>query len=130
MVRIQAAVSNPANTAYLMLMDHSPIGAALMHWDADESELLYIVVDKAYRGQGYGKAAMAGLVELAHQQAVKSMVVGTANTSIENILFYQKCGFRMDSVRKDYFSYFSSPVYEHGIQIQDMVVFRRAINLF
>ena len=30
----------------------------------------------------------------------------------------------MDQVRKDYFRYYREPVYENGIQIRDMLVFR------
>jgi hypothetical protein len=41
-----------------------------------------------------------------------------------NIAFYQKIGFRMDHVRKDYFRYYREPHYENGIQIRDMLVFR------
>ena len=39
-------------------------------------------------------------------------------------ILYQKVGFRMDQVRKDYFRYYSEPIYENGIQIRDMLVFR------
>ncbi len=102
----------------------SPIGAALMRWHPQESELIYIAMMEEHRGQGHGKAVMNQLLTLARQRRVKSLVVGTANSSSDNILFYQKCGFRIDSVRKNYFNYFESPVYEHGIEIRDMLVFR------
>jgi hypothetical protein len=52
------------------------------------------------------------------------MVVGTGNSSIGNIIFYQKCGFRMDHVRKDYFWYYREPVFENGLRVRDMLVFR------
>jgi hypothetical protein len=37
---------------------------------------------------------------------------------------YQKCGFRLDHVRHDYFWYYRTPHFENGIQIRDMLVFR------
>jgi hypothetical protein len=60
----------------------------------------------------------------ARLRGVQAIYVGTANAGLDNIAFYQKCGFRMDSVRKDYFDYFAAPVYENGIQIRDMLVLK------
>lgn len=126
--RIRDALQNPQNTGYLIVVDEQPIGAAVMHWHPDESELIYIAVDESQRGKGYGKVIVAQLLEEARQRQVKSVIVGTANSSIENIAFYQKCGFRMDSIRKDFFDYFPEPVYDNGILIQDMIVFRYIVE--
>jgi len=52
------------------------------------------------------------------------VLVGTANSSLENIAFYQKCGFRMDHVRRDYFVYVQPPVIQNGIVMRDMLVLR------
>lgn len=52
------------------------------------------------------------------------MVVGTSSTSAGNILFYQKCGFRVDSVRHEYFWYYDERQYENGLPVRDMIVFR------
>src|SRR5690554_3980735 len=48
--RIRAALSHPHSAAYLASMDAAYIGAALMHWDIEESELVYIAVQKAHQG--------------------------------------------------------------------------------
>ncbi len=67
---------------------------------------------------------VAAILEEARRRQVQSVLVGTANSSIDNISFYQKCGFRMDSIRRDFFTYCPSPVYENGIRTIDMIVFR------
>jgi ribosomal protein S18 acetylase RimI-like enzyme len=46
------------------------------------------------------------------------------NTKLENIAFYQKCGFRMFEIRRDYFAYIQPPIAEHGIVLRDMLVLR------
>ena len=51
------------------------------------------------------------------------MLVGTGNASIDNIVFYQRCGFRMDHIRQNYFWYHQEPDFENGIQVRDMIVF-------
>ena len=126
---IAGAIADVANTTYAVYAGDECIGAAVMRWQPDESEIIYIAVRSADRGKGYGKALIAELVELARQQPTQVLMVGTANTSMDNITFYQKCGFRMDSVRNDYFSYFETPVYEHGILMRDMLMLRYDLNL-
>lgn len=62
---------------------------------------------------------MEGTLLCAH-----ALLVGTANASLENIAFYQKCGFRLYAVRQNYFDYIQPPIMEHGIPIKDMLVMR------
>jgi len=122
--RITSAIEDAANTTYVAFLEGECVGSALVCWQTDESEIIYLAVQSAHRGKGYGKALIAALVTIARQYPTQTLLVGTANTSVDNILFYQKCGFRMESIRKDYFSYFQTPIYEYGIRIQDMLVFR------
>ncbi len=117
-------LADEANTPYAAYSENTCVGAAVMSWKPDESEILYIAIRQQDRGKGYGTALIAELLKLARQQRIQAVIVGTANSSIDNIRFYQKCGFRMDSIRKDYFSYFKAPVYEDGILIRDMLMFR------
>ena len=123
-VRIASAIVDMANTSYAAYIGDECVGAAMMHWQPDESEILYIAVREADRGKGYGAALISTLVEMARERSTQALVVGTASTSVDNIIFYQKCGFRMDSVRKDFFNYKPTPVYEHGILLRDMVMLR------
>lgn len=125
--RIVRAINDSANTAYLAFDDDTCVGAAVMRWAQDESEIIYIATAETLRGKGYGKAMIRWILDEARRRDVEAVCVGTANAGLDNIAFYQKCGFRMDSVRKDYFNYFSSPVYENGIQIRDMLVLRYAL---
>ncbi|MBK9711076.1 MAG: GNAT family N-acetyltransferase [Kouleothrix sp.] len=100
------------------------VGAATMQWRADPCELMELAVASARQGQGVGRQIVDWLLDEARRRGKAAMLVGTANASIGNIAFYQKCGFRMDHVRKDYFWYYHEPVYENDIRIRDMLVFR------
>ena len=100
------------------------VGAATMQWRGDPCEIMELAVAPERQGQGIGRQIVAWLVEQARRRGKRALLVGTANASIDNIAFYQRCGFRMDHVRKDYFWYYREPVYENGIQIRDMLVFR------
>jgi hypothetical protein len=69
--------------AYIAQSDGSGLGAAAVRWTLDDSQIVNIGVLPTARGQGYG--------------------VGTANSGWWNIALYQQSGFRMHSVRKDFF---------------------------
>jgi GNAT superfamily N-acetyltransferase len=122
--RIRATLADPAHTSYAALDGETLIGAATMRWEAEESEIVYIAVAPERRGQGGGKAIIALLLEAARLRGTRSVLVGTADASLENIAFYLKCGFRMDHVRHDYFAYIQPPISENGIPLRDMLVFR------
>ena len=123
--RIRMTLLDPAYTAYAGWLDDQFVGAAVVRWEKDDpSEILYIAVGASLRGYGYGKQIIYALQDELFRRGGRSLLVGTANAALENIAFYQKCGFRMDAIRQDYFAYIQPPVFEHGIQLRDMLVFR------
>jgi GNAT superfamily N-acetyltransferase len=122
--RIRATLADPAHTSYAALEGAMLIGAATTRWEPEESEIIYIAVVPERRGGGAGKAIIFLLLEEARRRSVRSVLVGTADASLENIAFYLKCGFRMDHVRRDYFSYIQPPLIHNGIVMRDMIVFR------
>ncbi|WP_433074019.1 GNAT family N-acetyltransferase [Dactylosporangium sp. CA-052675] len=124
--RIRAALRDPACRAYAARLGGETLGAAVVRWDRREpSELLYIAVDPARRGTGVGRRLVAA-VQAELPLHGRSLLVGTANCSLDNIAFYQRCGFRMHSVRRDFFAYIQPPLSEHGIPMLDMIVFSYA----
>lgn len=117
-------LANLVDTVYRMDDDGQLVGAATMRWRDDPCEIQELAIAEERHGQGLGKQFVAWLIEEARRRGKRQLLVGTANSSIGNIAFYQKCGLRMDHVRQDYFRYYREPVYENGIQIRDMLVFR------
>ncbi len=123
--RVRTALLDPACTAYASWLDGHMAGAAVVRWEENEaSEIVYIAVASNMRGRGYGKQIIQALQAELHRRGGRSLLVGTANSSLENIAFYQKCGFRMFEVKRDYFAYIQPPLSEHGIQLRDMLVLR------
>jgi len=112
------------DTVYRMDDDEQLVGAATMRWNDEPCELQELAIATERQGQGLGKQLVTWLLAEALRRGKQQMLVGTANSSISNIAFYQRCGFRMDHVRQDYFRYYREPIFENGIQIRDMLVFR------
>ncbi|HEX5203746.1 GNAT family N-acetyltransferase [Paractinoplanes rhizophilus] len=122
--RIRTALRDPACQAYVARVDEQSVGAAVVRWDdVEPGEILYIAVADTERGKGYGRQIIAAIqAELPARG--RTLLVGTANSSLDNIAFYQKCGFRMYEVKNNYFSYIQPPIRENGIVMRDMIVFR------
>lgn len=118
----RAYVANPAYTAYAACQESDLVGAAVVQW-ADESELWMLAVVADRRGQGIGQAIVAALLEEARRRSVRLVRVGTDSLSPENLMFYQKCGFRMSHIRRGFFDTLHPPIVSRGITLRDMVVF-------
>jgi GNAT superfamily N-acetyltransferase len=117
-----------SDAVYEMTLDGRPVAAATMRWSGDPCEIVELGVAESEQGKGLGRELVRWLLDEARRRGKKAMEVGTANASVGNIAFYQKCGFRMHHVRADYFWYERTPRYENGIRVRDLLVFRRELD--
>jgi ribosomal protein S18 acetylase RimI-like enzyme len=86
-------------------------------------EIKNIAVRSEMQGRGYGKELIAHAVGFCKERNYHRIIVGTGNSSIDNLAFYQKAGFRFRSIVRDFFTtHYSEPIFEHGIQCRDMIV--------
>lgn len=118
------SLNHMADTVYRADLDSRPVGAATMRWQGDLAEILELAVAADQQGRGLGRRLVQLLADEARRRDKQQLIVGTANSSIGNIAFYQKCGLRMDHVRHDYFWYERRPLFENGIQKRDLLMFR------
>lgn len=117
------SLDNLSDTVYRVEDAGQVVGAATMRWGSEPCEIVELAVAEHRQGQGLGREIIESLLAEARRRGKHKMVVGTGNSSIGNIAFYQKCGFRMDHVRRDYFWYHRKPEIENGIRLRDMLVF-------
>ncbi|MFL5661877.1 MAG: GNAT family N-acetyltransferase [Ktedonobacteraceae bacterium] len=122
---IRATLLDPTCTTYASWLDAQLAGATVVRWGEEKSsEIVYIAVAHDLRGHGYGKQIIHFLLEELRRRGGHVLLVGTANAALDNIAFYQKCGFRMFEIRRDYFAYIQPPIAENGIVLRDMIVLR------
>ena len=121
---LEWSLANLSDTIYRFDLGATLVGAATMRWRDDPSELVELAVDVAHQGHGIGRRIVEWLVDEGQRRARRAIEVGTSSTSLGNIAFYQKCGFRPSAVRRDYFWYYRGEKRENGIPIRDMLVFR------
>ena len=105
------------------------IGAVQCVPRADEEgtvELTLVAVAESHQSQGIGKQLLAMVLEELRAAGHTRAVVGTSNAGIGEIAYYQKCGFRMLSVERDYFDEargYDGTATENGIVHRDLVWF-------
>ena len=88
-------------------------------------ELVNVSVRAEYQGKGIGKRLIQSAIELAKQENAKVLELGTGNSSINQLALYQKCGFRIVGVDRDFFRrHYKEKIIENGIECIDMIRLR------
>lgn len=88
----------------------------------ETAELVNIAVDEAYQGQGIGKQLVNHAIQEAKRLGYQTLEIGTGNSSIGQLALYQKCGFRITGIDRDFFiRHYSEAIYENGMQVVDMI---------
>ncbi|MCY9661687.1 GNAT family N-acetyltransferase [Paenibacillus chondroitinus] len=88
----------------------------------DTVELVNVAVDEGHHGKGYGKQLVKHAIQVATGLGFKTIEVGTGNSSVGQLALYQKCGFRITGIDKDFFiRHYEEEIIENGIQVIDMI---------
>jgi ribosomal protein S18 acetylase RimI-like enzyme len=83
--------------------EHLAVVLALPHAPG-EVELRYVAVAEAHQRRGIGKAMLAHVADATRAAGSTRLLVGTSSADTGNLDFYQRCGFRLHSIERDYFS--------------------------
>src|SRR5690554_2625950 len=110
-------------TCYIALLECEIVGVfVLLRTHPETVELVNIAVEKERQGQGIGKKLVLAALEIAKGLQIKTIEIGTGNSSINQLALYQKCGFRITGVDHDFFVlHYNEEIYENGIQCRDMI---------
>lgn len=92
-------------------------------------EIKNVAVKPEFQGQGIGSHLIENVVQVALSNSQKSICIGTANSSIGQLLLYQKLGFEITDIKRHFFTHnYAEPIYENGIQAKHMLVLTRHLN--
>lgn len=92
-------------------------------------ELVNIAVDENYQNNGIAKTMIKDAVSRCKKEKIKVLEVGTGNSSIQQLQLYQRCGFRITGIDKDFFKiHYNEEIYENKIQCIDMIRLSMNIN--
>lgn len=90
-------------------------------------ELLNMAVWPAWQKKGTGTRLLDAAIATAGRQGADSIVLGTGTFGHQH-MFYQRAGFRVVEVQKDYFlRAYEEPLFENGQQHRDRLWMERAL---
>ncbi|WP_244153469.1 GNAT family N-acetyltransferase [Halobacillus karajensis] len=113
---------------YAIHYNQDQVGICLFIYPEETTvEIKNMAIQEAYRGKGLGTQVIQTASQLFCSKGYTDMIVGTSNSSIANLAFYQKSGFRFHKIYKDFFLRYPDPFYENGIRGIDMVVLHKAL---
>jgi len=114
--------------AFVASKPAGPVSALVMRWrNGDEAEIMNVAVALEHQRNGIGRATMEFAVEYAGVRGATTISVGTGNSSLGELRFYQRLGFRITGVSRDYFADYDPPIFEEGIRCLDMIHLSRVL---
>jgi ribosomal protein S18 acetylase RimI-like enzyme len=85
-------------------------------------ELVNLAVVEKLHGKGIGKRLVNHAIQNAKSQGYKTIEIGTGNSGVGQLALYQKCGFRITGMDRDFFvRHYTEEIFENGIQCRDMI---------
>lgn len=100
-----------------------PIGiVVLLHTRPQTYEIVNLAVKERCQGKGVGRALLRHAILQAKDQGASTVEIGTGNSSLHQLGFYQREGFRITGIDRDFFiKYYPEPIIENGIPCVDML---------
>ncbi|TKH03655.1 GNAT family N-acetyltransferase [Peribacillus simplex] len=119
-----------SGTCFVAVSDKRMIGVyVLLQKGPELIEIMNIAVDERHHGRGIGRQLIEHAKGDAREQGYKMIEIGTGNSGIGQLALYQKCGFRITGVDRDFFNInYSEAIYENGIQCQDMIRLSQSLD--
>jgi ribosomal protein S18 acetylase RimI-like enzyme len=87
-------------------------------------ELKSVAVATSLQRQGIGRQFLAAVLEDLQRNGTRRVIVGTSSSSIGPFAFYQRAGFRVCKVERDFFSPargYANDLEENGIPVRDIL---------
>jgi ribosomal protein S18 acetylase RimI-like enzyme len=113
--------------------DGRPAGMILVIDEPDGAvELKAVAVDESLHGQGVGSRMLRAVLAELRARGVARVIVGTSSAGVGQLAYYQKAGFRLWKIERDFFSPargYPDGIEENGIPLRDMVWMDQELGL-
>ncbi|MFY8352824.1 GNAT family N-acetyltransferase [Pseudoalteromonas sp. SSM20] len=118
--KIKTYLSN--SLCFAATQDANLVGASLFKKQSSQCiELMNIAVTPSHQALGIGSKLLSFAISELKQSDFLRIELGTG-TFGHQLSFYQRLGFRVDSIIKNHFlDNYSKPIFENGIQHKDML---------
>lgn len=112
----------------LYVLEDDGVKAVCVVTDEGEGvlEIKNISVNPACQRKGYGRILIDYVAE-AYRGRFACLQAGTGDSPL-TVPFYERCGFvRSHSIPNFFIDHYDHPIFEEGVQLVDMVYFRRPL---
>lgn len=107
---------------YVAVIQKEIVGVCVLNpVDKNRIELFNIAVLPENQKSGIGSQLLQFVLDSVREKNFESVELGTGTFGYQ-LTFYQRFGFRVDSILKDHFiNNYDEPIFENGIQLKDML---------
>ncbi|MEO8405411.1 MAG: GNAT family N-acetyltransferase [Chitinophagaceae bacterium] len=114
---------------YVTELENKIIGVYVLYSpDQHTVEIKNIAVEEKYQGRGIGKMMIDDAMQVSKNKNYTTLLVGTGNSSISQLAFYQKQGFEIFDIKKNFFvDNYSEPIIEDGIACKHMIMLTKKL---
>lgn len=107
---------------YVAILQDEIVGVCVLKpISKNRIELFNIAVLPENQKTGIGSQLLQFVLDSLKEKNIESVELGTGTFGYQ-LAFYQRFGFRVDSILKDYFIInYDEPIFENGIQLKDML---------
>ena len=118
-----------SSTFLATIDDEKIIGIIGMNEINEKStEIVCVAVDEDYQNKKIGTNLIEKAISVSKEKNYKEIIIKTGNCGIGQLYLYQRCGFRFDSVNKNYMiENYKNPIYENDIQCIDQIILKYRI---
>ncbi|MBN2344309.1 MAG: GNAT family N-acetyltransferase [Deltaproteobacteria bacterium] len=112
----------PGSKCFGVFVEDELVGVCVANLNDDDIwEIFNIVVIPEKQKQGFGKKLLEFVINYFEELGASSLELGTGTFGYQ-LLFYQRAGFRVESIRKNFFiDNYSELIFEDGVQLKDML---------
>ena len=114
---------------FIAIQNKTVVGViAILPLEKGAVEIKNIAVNPEFQGKGIGTYLIENAIRIATLDQQEKILIGTANSSIGQLYLYQKLGFEITEIKKDFFiKNYDTPIYENGIQAKHMLLLTREL---
>ncbi len=116
-------------TLYGYFVNNEPVSFLAVEIIDGNVEIKNILTLLEHRNHGYAKALIKYVEE--KYSSYPCILIGTANSSLENITFYTRLGYRYSHRIENFFiDYYPKEIIENDMQATDLLYFKKCQNSF
>jgi ribosomal-protein-alanine N-acetyltransferase len=95
---------NPAARVRGVFVDDTLVGYLIAHVVLDESHIVSLGIDPAFRGRGYGRRLLDDLLRIARLEHITVITLQVRYSNQVAQKLYRSVGFQLAGIRKHYYS--------------------------